>query len=120
MALGCGRVFEGTAPMMWESLSKLAALPPETLVCSGHEYTQANARFALTIEPDNAALVARANPGRRRPRRGPAHRPLDPGRGTGHQSVPARGVAGDEGTPRYAVGGRRRRVCGNPSAQGRF
>jgi hydroxyacylglutathione hydrolase len=60
MALGCGRVFEGTPPMMWESLSKLAALPPETLVCSGHEYTQSNARFALTIEPDNAALVARA------------------------------------------------------------
>jgi hydroxyacylglutathione hydrolase len=60
MALGCGRVFEGTPPMMWESLSKLASLPPETLVCSGHEYTQSNARFALTIEPDNAALVARA------------------------------------------------------------
>jgi hydroxyacylglutathione hydrolase len=39
MALGCGRLFEGTAPQMWESLSKLAALPPETLVCSGHEYT---------------------------------------------------------------------------------
>jgi hydroxyacylglutathione hydrolase len=41
MALGCGRLFEGTAPQMWDSLSKLAALPPETLVCSGHEYTQA-------------------------------------------------------------------------------
>ncbi len=60
MALGCGRLFEGTAPMMWESLGKLAALPDETLVCSGHEYTQANARFALTVEPGNAALVARA------------------------------------------------------------
>lgn len=60
MALGCGRLFEGTAPQMWESLSKLATLPRETLVCSGHEYTQANARFALTIEPDNAALQARA------------------------------------------------------------
>jgi hydroxyacylglutathione hydrolase len=60
MALGCGRLFEGTAPQMWESLSKLAALPRETLVCSGHEYTQNNARFALTIEPDNAALQARA------------------------------------------------------------
>jgi hydroxyacylglutathione hydrolase len=60
MALGCGRVFEGTMPQMWESLSKLAALPPETTVCSGHEYTAANARFALTIEPENPALQARA------------------------------------------------------------
>jgi hydroxyacylglutathione hydrolase len=60
MALGCGRVFEGTAEMMWNSLSKLAALPPETLVCSGHEYTAANARFALTIDPDNPALAERA------------------------------------------------------------
>lgn len=59
MALGCGRVFEGTMPMMWQSLSKLAALPPETVVCSGHEYTAANAKFALTIEPDNAALQSR-------------------------------------------------------------
>lgn len=60
MALGCGRVFEGTMPQMWESLSKLAALPPDTTVCSGHEYTAANARFALSVDPDNAALQARA------------------------------------------------------------
>lgn len=60
MALGCGRVFEGTMPQMWESLSKLAALPIETMVYSGHEYTATNARFALTIEPDNPALLARA------------------------------------------------------------
>ena len=59
MALGCGRVFEGTPPMMWESLSKLAALPADTTICSGHEYTATNAAFAVTIEPDNAALVAR-------------------------------------------------------------
>jgi len=58
--LGCGRVFEGSMPQMWDSLSKLAALPPETTVYCAHEYTQANARFALTIDPDNAALVARA------------------------------------------------------------
>ena len=61
MALGCGRVFEGTPAMMWDSLSRLAALPPETLVYSGHEYAQSNARFALTIEPDNPALISRAN-----------------------------------------------------------
>ena len=60
MALGCGRVFEGTMPQMWRSLSKLAQLPPDTRVCSGHEYTAANARFALTIEPQNAALISRA------------------------------------------------------------
>ena len=60
MALGCGRVFEGTMEQMWASLSKLARLPKETIICSGHEYTAANARFALTIEPDNAALRDRA------------------------------------------------------------
>ena len=59
MACGCGRLFEGTGPQMWTSLSKLAALPPETLVCSGHEYTASNARFALSLEPDNQALISR-------------------------------------------------------------
>ena len=59
MAMGCGRLFEGSAEQMWTSLSKLAALPPETLVCSGHEYTAANAKFALTVEPDNPDLQAR-------------------------------------------------------------
>ncbi|MCU4654904.1 hydroxyacylglutathione hydrolase [Roseibacterium sp. SDUM158016] len=59
MALGCGRVFEGTPAMMWDSLSRLAALPRDTLVFSGHEYTQGNARFALTIEPENPTLQAR-------------------------------------------------------------
>lgn len=60
MALGCGRLFEGTPEMMWASLSKLSALPADTIVYSGHEYTDSNAKFALTIEPDNAALQARA------------------------------------------------------------
>ena len=60
MALGCGRLFEGSPPQMWESLSKLIALDPECLVCSGHEYTAANARFALTIEPQNTELQRRA------------------------------------------------------------
>lgn len=59
MALGCGRVFEGTMEQMWGSLSRLAALPPETTVYSGHEYTAANGRFALTIEPENPDLQAR-------------------------------------------------------------
>lgn len=60
MALGCGRVFEGTMPQMWQSLQKLAALPPETTVYSGHEYTQSNAKFALTVDPANSALISRA------------------------------------------------------------
>jgi hydroxyacylglutathione hydrolase len=58
--MGCGRLFEGTPQQMWSSLSKLKKLPPATRVYCGHEYTQANARFALTVEPKNAALVARA------------------------------------------------------------
>lgn len=60
MALGCGRLFEGTPAMMWNSLSKLAALPADTIVYSGHEYTASNAKFALTIEPDNLALQTRS------------------------------------------------------------
>lgn len=60
-ALGCGRLFEGTAQQMWTSLQKLMALPPETSVYCAHEYTQSNARFALSVDPDNPALVARAH-----------------------------------------------------------
>ena len=59
MALGCGRLFEGTPEQMWTSLQKLRALPDDTRVCSGHEYTQTNARFARTIEPDNPDLISR-------------------------------------------------------------
>jgi hydroxyacylglutathione hydrolase len=59
-ALGCGRLFEASAPVMYESLKKLAALPPETKVYCGHEYTLSNARFALTIDPENPKLKARA------------------------------------------------------------
>lgn len=60
MALGCGRLFEGSPEQMFESLSKLAELDPKTLICSGHEYTSGNAKFALSIEPGNAALQQRA------------------------------------------------------------
>jgi hydroxyacylglutathione hydrolase len=60
MALGCGRIFEGTPKQMWESLCKIAALPSDTTICSGHEYTASNAKFALTIDPDNQALISRA------------------------------------------------------------
>jgi hydroxyacylglutathione hydrolase len=59
-SIGCGRVIEGTPEMMWQSLLKLRALPNETCVFCGHEYTIANIRFAETIEGDNMALMARA------------------------------------------------------------
>jgi hydroxyacylglutathione hydrolase len=58
-SLGCGRLFEGDAETMWASLKKLAALPRETSVYCGHEYTAANGAFALTIEPNNLDLQAR-------------------------------------------------------------
>jgi len=58
-ALGCGRLFEGSPQQMWQSLNKLMALPDETVVYCAHEYTQANAAFAMTVEPDNAALQER-------------------------------------------------------------
>lgn len=59
--MGCGRLFEGTASQMWNSMSKLKTLPPETKVYCGHEYTQANAKFAVATEPNNEALIQRKN-----------------------------------------------------------
>jgi hydroxyacylglutathione hydrolase len=59
-SIGCGRVFEGTYPMMWDSLLKLRALPDDFRLYCGHEYTAANVKFALTIEPNNPQLKARA------------------------------------------------------------
>ncbi|MEW9856261.1 hydroxyacylglutathione hydrolase [Novosphingobium sp. M1R2S20] len=56
-ALGCGRMFEGTAPQFWRSLERLKQLPPETLLYCAHEYTASNARFARYADPDNAALA---------------------------------------------------------------
>ena len=58
-AMGCGRVFEGTPAMMWDSMKKLMALPPETKVYCGHEYTLANAKFSMTVDGTNPDLVKR-------------------------------------------------------------
>src|SRR5690606_29494711 len=58
-AMGCGRLFEGTAGQMHANLRRLAALPESTRVYCGHEYTLSNARFAVTVEPANAALAER-------------------------------------------------------------
>ena len=60
MALGCGRLFEGSAEQMWHSLSQLLSLPDITQICSGHEYTENNASFALSIDPKNHDLVKRS------------------------------------------------------------
>jgi hydroxyacylglutathione hydrolase len=59
-AMGCGRLLEGTAAQMWSSLAKLRGLPADTRIYCGHEYTLANAKFALSVEPGNAALKTRA------------------------------------------------------------
>jgi hydroxyacylglutathione hydrolase len=59
-AMGCGRMFEGTPPQFWESLGRLKWLPSVTRVYCGHEYTQTNARFTLTVDPGNPAVTARA------------------------------------------------------------
>jgi hydroxyacylglutathione hydrolase len=59
-SLGCGRLFEGTAADMFGAFQAFVPLPDETLVCAGHEYTAANAKFALHVDPDNEALQARA------------------------------------------------------------
>lgn len=59
MALGCGRLFEGTPAQMWDSMQKLKTLSADTIICSGHEYTQNNARFAETLDPDNSDLISR-------------------------------------------------------------
>jgi len=58
-AMGCGRLFEGTAGQMYSNMQRIAALPPDVRIYCGHEYTLANARFALHAEPDNAAVRAR-------------------------------------------------------------
>jgi hydroxyacylglutathione hydrolase len=59
-SLGCGRIFEGTPAQMWAALDRLRKLPSNTALYCGHEYTQANARFALSVEPGNPALQSRA------------------------------------------------------------
>ncbi len=59
-AMGCGRLFEGNAPMMWASLNKLMALPDDTTIYCSHEYTVENATFALSVDPNNQTLIDRA------------------------------------------------------------
>lgn len=76
MAMGCGRLFEGTPAQMWNSLLKLRALPADTVVCSGHEYTASNARFAMSLEADNPSVISRVQA-------------IDTARALGHSTVPS-------------------------------
>lgn len=78
-ALGCGRLLEGTPHDMWASLSKLMALPDDTIVYCGHEYTLSNANFALTVDPGNAELVTRADKIKAQRERGEATLPTNMG-----------------------------------------
>ena len=79
MAMGCGRLFEGTPDQMWGSLSRLDTLPGDTVILSGHDYMEKNLGFALTVEPDNEALKERAERDARRRAQGRlmAHPTLD-------------------------------------------
>lgn len=76
-SLGCGRLFEGSAAQMHESLQRIARLPDDILLCPAHEYTEANARFALHVDPHNEALQARA-------------KHVGQQRASGHPSLPVR------------------------------
>ena len=89
-SIGCGRVIEGNPEMMWQSLLKLRGLPDDTRIYCGHEYTQANIRFARTIEPNNRALAAREQEVKRLVAAGQADHPVHHRRREGGQSFPAR------------------------------
>ena len=119
-ALGCGRVIEGTFPMMWNSLEKLMALPDDTAVYFGHEYTQANARFALTIEPANSDLIIRAREVDALRAAGKATLPTTIGPREAHQSVPPGRRAGGARSPRHAGCESRRGLRRDPDPQGQF
>jgi hydroxyacylglutathione hydrolase len=58
--MGCGRLFGDTAPLMWRSLNRIAELPDDVTLITGHDYTRSNARFARAVDPDNTAVTARA------------------------------------------------------------
>ena len=105
-SIGCGRVIEGTPEMMWQSLLKLRGLPDDTRIYCGHEYTKANIRFAKTIEPNNAALNARAAEVDKLLARAQADGSLNHRRGKGGEPVPARRRArgGKIGRPRRQPG----------------
>ena len=116
-SIGCGRVIEGNPEMMWQSLIKLRDLPDDTKFYCGHEYTDANIRFAMTIEPDNEALAARADEVKRQLAAGKPTIPATIGAEKTRQSVPARRRC--PRSPRRSVSpaGRPESVRGNARTQ---
>ena len=115
-SIGCGRVIEGDPEMMWQSLLKLRGLPDDTKFYCGHEYTDANIRFAKTIEPNNKALAARAEEVARLVRRQAHHSDDDRG-GEGGQSLSARRRRRSRAVGRSCRQPRLESVRGNPRAQ---
>ena len=109
-SIGCGRVFEGNYPMMWDSLLKLRALPDDFRLYCGHEYTASNVKFALTVDPDNPALKARAEEVTRLRAAEQADDPLAARRGEEGQRLPARRRSGGRGQAAHEGRGRRRGV----------
>ena len=117
-SLGCGRLLEGTPAQMWRSLSKFAPLPDDARVYCAHEYTQANARFALSVDPDNPALQARAAEVDRLRAAGQPTVPSTLGAERAANPVPAPARPGDPSAPRAGGRERRRRVRRAAQAQG--
>ncbi len=116
-ALGCGRLFEGTAEQMWTSLSRLAALPEATRVYCAHEYTASNARFALSVD-DTPAVKARADSVFAARERGEPTVPTTIGLEESDQSLPARAAAGRQGGQDWRAG--LRRIRRRAGGQGRL
>ena len=119
-SLGCGRAFEAPYEVLWNSLMKLAALPGETRLYCGHEYTEANARFAITIEAQNPVLRVRVEEVAKLRAGEAAHIADNRCGGARGESILARGRAFGSGGGRHAGRGSGRGVCGTPLAQGPF
>ena len=113
-SIGCGRVIEGTPAQMWELLLKLRALPDDIRFFCGHEYTQANVKFALTIEPENPALIGARARGRGIAGAGQADLASDARRREGGELFSARRRAVGRSVGRHDREACSRRVCGNP------
>ena len=115
--MGCGRLFEGDPQMMWTSLSKLMTLPDETKIFCGHEYTESNGRFALTLEPGNQALRADGRGAGGAGARG-ADRARHFGAGEADQPLPASGLSGNPQEPGHGRRIDRRGVRRDQGAEG--
>ena len=117
-SIGCGRVIEGNAAMMWRSLRKLRDLPNETQVYCGHEYTAANIRFAQSIDKDNPVLRRARGAGRAAHRRGRADHSRQHRRREAGQPVPARRRARSGGRSRHGGQAGGPGVCGDQGKEG--